>query len=53
MSQTLRSPLLATSLTYALGTFFYLFAFGLSPGQISVLVSSGLVAAVLSLFVSP
>ena len=45
--------LLATSLSYALGTFFNIYAFGFSAQQISILVTSGLWSATLSLVITP
>ncbi len=45
--------MLATALSFALGAYFYIYAYGLSPGQISALVSSSFVSAALALVVTP
>ena len=45
--------LLATSIYWGLGTFFNIYAFQLSPNQISLLTASSFISAGLSLFTTP
>ncbi len=45
--------MLATGLYWALGTFFNIYAFGLSPAQISLVTASSFISAGLSLFTTP
>ena len=45
--------MLATSLSFALSTYFFIYAYGLSPGQISLVISSSFVSAALALLVTP
>ena len=45
--------LLATGLSWGLGTFFNIYAFGLSPNQISLVTASSFISAAISLVTTP